>query len=58
MGYEGLWVYTGFAKNRLKKSGKILEKSENIFGIINDYSILSKPKNIQLRRYLSYFLFR
>ena len=36
MGYEGLWVYTGFAKNRLQKSGKIFKKSEYIFGVIND----------------------
>ena len=46
MGYEGLWVNTGIAKNRLKKSGKKIKKSENIFGVINDYSILSKSKNI------------
>ena len=37
MGYEGLWVNTGFAKNRLQKIGKNTEKSENIFSVINDY---------------------
>jgi hypothetical protein len=40
MGYEGLWVQTGLLKINSKKSGKIRKYSENIFGIINDCSIL------------------
>jgi len=36
MGYEGLWVNTGFLKIDSKKSGKIVKIPENISDIIND----------------------